>query len=299
MKFFTLLLSSFLSIYAFSQNVGIGTTNPGEKLDVNGNINVTGTIKTNGTDGTAGQILMKNSSGSLVWGDMSEFRNLATFITPGSSTWTVPAGVTRIWVEAWGGGAGGNYYGSGAGGGYISGILTVIPGTSVSYTVGTAGLAGTTSSTAGGNSQIGYSTTTLTANGGAPSNLATLTGVMTPGAGGSFTVSGAGFNSFIGFQGKPGTTLLPTSYQYNATTFIESCIGGDGGDAANTEKTGGKGGSFLYNTTTGNALRLILPTAGLAPGGGGGSGFISIVTLVSVGNNPGTNGGQGRVIIHY
>ncbi len=39
---------------AYSQNTGIGTTTPTEKLHVNGNINVSGTIKANSVDGTAG-----------------------------------------------------------------------------------------------------------------------------------------------------------------------------------------------------------------------------------------------------
>lgn len=106
MKFSALLFNCLLSIYAFSQNVGIGNTNPGERLDVNGNINLNGTIKTNGVDGSSGQVLMKDNNGNLVWGDMSEFWNLATSIAAGAGIWTVPTGVTRVWVEVWGGGGG-------------------------------------------------------------------------------------------------------------------------------------------------------------------------------------------------
>jgi hypothetical protein len=47
---FSIILFSFTSA---AQNVGVGITNPAEQLDVNGNINVTGTIKANGVDGTA------------------------------------------------------------------------------------------------------------------------------------------------------------------------------------------------------------------------------------------------------
>ena len=46
-------------VSAQTTNVGIGTTNPAEKLDVNGNINLNGTIKVNGQDGQAGQVLMR------------------------------------------------------------------------------------------------------------------------------------------------------------------------------------------------------------------------------------------------
>ncbi|MEQ1935687.1 MAG: hypothetical protein ABL962_17660 [Fimbriimonadaceae bacterium] len=45
------------SVSAQTTNVGIGTTNPAEKLDVNGNINLNGTIKVNGQDGQAGQVV--------------------------------------------------------------------------------------------------------------------------------------------------------------------------------------------------------------------------------------------------
>ena len=42
-----------------AQNVGINNPNPNEKLDVNGNINVTGTIKANGSAGSPNQVLKR------------------------------------------------------------------------------------------------------------------------------------------------------------------------------------------------------------------------------------------------
>jgi hypothetical protein len=69
-----------------SQRVGIGNPAPSEKLDVAGNINVTGTIKANGVDGTANQVLMKNGSGILAWGDItSRYKNFVSF-NAGSGT---------------------------------------------------------------------------------------------------------------------------------------------------------------------------------------------------------------------
>jgi FG-GAP repeat len=50
-------------------NVGIRTTTPLHPLDVKGNINVTGEIKTNGASGTAGQILTNNGNGSMQWAE--------------------------------------------------------------------------------------------------------------------------------------------------------------------------------------------------------------------------------------
>jgi hypothetical protein len=62
--FFSLMA---LAIQTQAQNVGIGNPTPNEKLDVTGNINVTGTIKANGVDGTAGQVLAKNASNNMAW----------------------------------------------------------------------------------------------------------------------------------------------------------------------------------------------------------------------------------------
>ena len=55
-----LIISVFLLltyINAISQNVGIGTTLPEEKLDITGHIKMTGEIKPNGVAGQAGQVL--------------------------------------------------------------------------------------------------------------------------------------------------------------------------------------------------------------------------------------------------
>ncbi|MBL0135932.1 MAG: hypothetical protein IPP79_19115 [Chitinophagaceae bacterium] len=129
-------------ISAQTTNVGIGTTNPAEKLDVNGNINLNGTIKVNGQDGQAGQVLMKNSSGQLSWGSISEFKNFRvfTFTFPSATqTFSIPAGVTRMGVEIWSGGGGGAAGGGGGSGGYAYRILDVSGGGSLSIIVGGGG----------------------------------------------------------------------------------------------------------------------------------------------------------------
>jgi len=55
--------------------VGIGTTAPTEKLDVNGNINLTGVLKLVGSSGTVGQVLTSNGSGSPAWRNASYGNN--------------------------------------------------------------------------------------------------------------------------------------------------------------------------------------------------------------------------------
>ena len=54
-----------------AQRIGIGIGNPSEKLDVNGNVNVAGTIKASGVDGTSGQLLMNNGNGTMQWENIS------------------------------------------------------------------------------------------------------------------------------------------------------------------------------------------------------------------------------------
>src|SRR4051812_25043095 len=93
-------------------------------------------------------------------------------VTPGTGkTWMIPAGVTSITVEIWGaGGAGGgsqnNTKGGGGGGGgaYSSKVITVIPGQTITYSVGTGGIGGVTNGIAGTSSTFSHtqSSTSMT-----------------------------------------------------------------------------------------------------------------------------------------
>jgi hypothetical protein len=279
-----LLLVSILGLpkEIFSQNVGIGNPLPAEKLDVNGNINITGTIKANGIDGTPNQVLMKNSSGTLAWGDLSEFKNHVTFTSVGSSTWTVPAAVIRIRVEAWGGGGGPSGNGSAGGGGYATAIFTVTPAGNVSYTVGGGGLGGNPGIT-GGTSTVSFGSFFINAFGGSGDNSASTFLVAT---GGSF--NGIGHYGCVGEAGSPNKF---EGYQLNATTYRESQSGGKGGDGGNSIHTGGKGVYTLRDAVSSAVIYGIGGSHGQMPGGGGGSWGIWGGSV--------RNGGQGMVIIHY
>ncbi len=65
-KAIAILAITFISHLMYAQNVGIGTPSPIERLDVNGNMNLVGTIKANGVSGVNGQFLMSTGNG-LSW----------------------------------------------------------------------------------------------------------------------------------------------------------------------------------------------------------------------------------------
>lgn len=101
----------------------------------------------------------------------------ASFKTPGSTTWTVPTGVYRIWLSMAGAGGGGASGGAGGtpntGGGGGSGGMTyrypisVFPGDNVSMVIGAGGLGGSNSpGQAGGMTTVVVTGTTYSAGGG-------------------------------------------------------------------------------------------------------------------------------------
>jgi hypothetical protein len=58
--------------------LGLGISNPAEKLDVDGNINLNGVLKVNGSSGITGQVLTSNGSGDPSWKDAA-YNNAVRF----------------------------------------------------------------------------------------------------------------------------------------------------------------------------------------------------------------------------
>ncbi|MEO6405065.1 MAG: glycine-rich domain-containing protein [Ferruginibacter sp.] len=286
---------------AFSQNVGIGTVSPSEKLDVNGNINLNGQLKVNTNGGNANQVLMKDMSNNLAWGDLSEYKNMVSFecyntttVTGNSNcntSWLVPAGVTSILVECWGGGGGGSYGTGGNSGGYISGKIPVTPQSFTSLLFGAGGAKSQNNSTngiLGGNTSFSYGTIVLGAPGGYGGDyhdpFTTTSTIFTPSPG-VFTISGVTDNYYI-LLNNSGKISKLTYVQASSTDFAKQVDYGDGGDAPLFPGSGCKGGYRIA------AASLIsnFNAQGFANhfAAGGGADF-----------SGGTNGRGGRIIIHW
>lgn len=283
----TLMIAPF---FAAAQNVGIGITNPAEKLDVNGNINLTGTVKVNGTDGHAGQALMKNNAGVFSWGNINHYNNVVGFRAGSATTsntiysWNVPSGVTDIFVEAWGGGGGGASGGGGGGGGYAATQFTVIPGTGISITVGAGGTGAASNGVDaidGSSSIVQINTLQLLAYGGEGGH-ATLGGFA-----GRFSSNTSGMFLY-GQSGEPGDVNTETYGPYSSTIYYTAVYFGSGGAGGNTGVKQKNGGFRSFNSTTAATIKNGYSQAGVEPGGGGGGDYYG-----------GKNGAPGLVIIHY
>lgn len=196
-----------------------------------------------------------------------------TFTSDG--TFTVPAGVTEITVQAWGGGGGGadrsnNFWGNryagggGGGGGFVSGTLIVNAGDVITITVGEGGVGGSSNGqngVLGENSVVSHTSGTITAEGGAGG---TTSNNPEGGAGGGANFTGSVSNKvfYTGGTGANGTN--------------ENGGGGGGGAGSTANGSNGSG-------TTGGI-------GGSANGGNGGSGSIND-NQGDTGNNYGGGGG--------
>jgi hypothetical protein len=79
-------------------NVGIGIASPTEKLHINGNLNITGLLKVNGSSGSTGQVLTSNGAGDPQWKDAAHSNNTRFCFTmnqPGTTATAVSFNATR------------------------------------------------------------------------------------------------------------------------------------------------------------------------------------------------------------
>lgn len=204
-------------------------------------------------NGTNGQVLQTNGSGTLSWAAVSASGSLIRapqILTTGTS-YTTPAGCTGIYVEAVGGGGGGRLGQStngneisGAGGGagaYCAHYFSVSANTAYSYAIGAGG---TVNGGNGGDTTFTVGAVTITAGGG----TAGTTSSSTAAPGGTAT------NGTLNVTGNYGMSLvlvggLNAGGQLGGASFFGGV--GRAGVASTTGSGGCGGGSTVGNTAAG------------------------------------------------
>jgi len=213
-----------------------------------------------------------------------------TFTTSGPLT--VPAGVTTMTVQAWGGGGAGGgasgagglvARGAGAGGGgaYATSDITVTTGSVLSVIVAGQTLGSATDGANGGSSTIAGFQSVILAAGGLGGG-ANTTGNTPLGGGGGAAASSFGSTRVSGSNGTGGGTAA-------LGLLLSSGTGGTGGLPG-----GGAGGAGIASVILGtNAPGN--PGSPTAPGGGGGGAMNANGGAAQLGGA----GGAGQVIINY
>lgn len=164
-----------------------------------------------------------------------------------SGNFVVPAGVTQVEVELWGGGSGsyastaGVASGGGSGGGYARKLVTgLTPGQTVAVTVGAGGAGGTAAGAAAGPGGVSSFGQVVSATGGslnylattaAPQNGATPPGV---GVGGDVNFTGSAGQAGIFNQGGMGGAAPMGGTQNSGTTGKIGTFPGGGAAGAGT-----------------------------------------------------------------
>ncbi|MCC6458984.1 MAG: choice-of-anchor D domain-containing protein, partial [Saprospiraceae bacterium] len=198
-----------------------------------------------------------------------------TYSTDGVSQFFVPAGVTQLKVDAWGGGGGGgsgsgSERGGGGGGAFASSVVSVTPGTTQTVTVGAAGPIGVAGGTSSFGSFVvavgGNSTTTYTGALGGDAADCTGTIVFSGGKGGNGNAS----NQVGGGGGGEGASASGPGNN-GGNGGVGNINGTSGGGAGGTGNPGGgDGGRGGHRDSDGNLSPPSGAVAGSAPGGAGG-----------------------------
>ena len=245
-----------------------------------------------------------------------------TDIYTANDTWIVPAGVTQITIEAWGGGGGGGGAragcassceqtatgGGGKGGMYRTDVLNVSPGDNISITVGLGGSGGI------------FNGGSAAANAGQPGGISLVTLNSTPvvralggngGGGAHLSTTGTGATGYVvgtalpatGYEGGNGSGSCKTTSSQNGGNGGGGA--GSGGDGTNAvapvcpccsnhqgavglggSGSGGNGGLGALGTSIGQTAGSPASAVGLSGGGGGARAYVN-------GAQNGAGGGAG------
>ena len=211
------------------------------------------------------------------------------YTTPGTYSWTAPAGVTSVCVVAVGGGGGGlSGNGNGGNGGSGGGLgwknnITVTPGNSYTVVVGAGGtrLTSTTAGAAAGNGGNSYfiNTSTVAGFGG----LGGLYASSSTRAGGSYVGDGGGSGGSVinststtdatggggagGYTGNGGNGA-----SIDSAGSSGSGGGGGGGGAGGTSDAAGAGGGVGLYGQGASGVGGAYTASDAGPGGGGSNG---------------------------
>lgn len=259
--------------WVFNAGTGVITIDPNgsETIDIPGGPNTPGTTITLPYSGSVEGPY--NVSGILLFCSGTGFSVLSTAEAHGqqeflsSGTWTAPAGVTSIWVDACAAGGGGgsttndpggqNSAGGGGAGEAITGQrFTVIPGTAYTVTIGAGGAA----ATVGGNTSLGA--------------LITLTGGNLGATSGTSTSTSGGANRGRGGAGHPG--VVGTVAIYGGNGGSGPFGGGARGGRVATGGSGTTNGESAANNSGAGGGGAASVDGGPSTGGTGGSGYMKI-----------------------
>ena len=306
----------------FTGSVGIGDTTPSYLLDVAGTFRTTGaaylnstvtigsTLSVTGASTLTGAVTVPTPTSNMhaatklyvdtaVAAAGGGTRYSTTYTS--NSTWTRPAGVTKVSILAvgGGGGGGGGYCGSYAGGGGGGGAVIWAPDVPVSGNLSVAiGAAGSAGAAQSGNGGDGGTTTvgSISAYGGRGGMVSgghggQSGGGSTGGSGISYNINGAtgngggggcGYYSGTRAGGDGGGSISPFSGGLSGQSGSNGQGGGGGG--ASYSGSGGVGGGQAGGNGT-----------GYGSGGGGGSGY----NMYGCYNFAGGAGAQGVAIIYW
>lgn len=211
-----------------------------------------------------------------------DFNGEASYTSPGTYSWTCPAGVYWVHAVCVGGGGGGFGSGGGGAGGGGGGLawnndIPVIPGQSYAVVVG-AGTSATTTSQLTGESSFFNNASTVIAYGG-KSGISTTSGAGGAyypyggigGAGGSSATDvGGGGGGAGGYSGTGGAGGGTSGYSGTSGAGGGGGGGGGGANSVNSSRGGGGGGVGIYGQGPSGVGGATSSTA--SPGTGGSSG---------------------------
>ena len=257
------------------------------------------------------------------------FTTCRQFTASGSDqTFTVPANVTSIDIQAWGAGGGGSDFdywrtnSGGGGGGFATGTLSVTPGQQLTIVVGSGGIASRTSTagtshanrTYGGGGAGGTSASRglggasgggmsavflsggntaanvqLVAGGGGGASPGAEGNRTATGGGGGLTGGGDGNTNASGQGGTQTTGGLAAALFSACTSTPQSGLQFQGGNGAGSNEGGGGGGGGYFGGG-GGACQIRGPEQN-GPGGGG-SGFFAGSALTGASTMAGGNGAR-------